>query len=96
MFRLMLSDTKWEILENKLHEHGVYETANLRMTVEGILWRLRTGAPWRDLPSEFGDWKVIYNQFNRWSKNGLWEKIFIHEVRPRTGQRVELHGFYNQ
>ena len=40
-----------------------------------ILWILRTGAPWRDLPKEFGDWFVIYTRFNRGSERGLWWKI---------------------
>jgi transposase len=44
--------------------------------MEAMLWRLRTGSPWRDLPTELGAWKTSYNFFNRWSKRGAWKKIF--------------------
>lgn len=55
-----------------MKEHGIYDKPNLRKTVEGILYRMRTGVPWRDLPSFFGRWISIYQQFNRWSaKNKL-------------------------
>ena len=79
----MLSDAKWETWKSKLKSCGVYLTNNLRMTVEGILWRLRVGSPWRDLPEDFGPWKTVYNQFNRWSKKGIWEKIFAGKIRAR-------------
>lgn len=39
---------------------GIYLKPKLRLTVEGILFRLRTGCPWRDLPSDFGDWQRVY------------------------------------
>lgn len=76
MVRLMLSDRLWETLQNAMEGTRAYQTENLRMTVEGILWRFRTGAPWRDLPTEFGCWKTVFNRFNEWSKNGVWQKLF--------------------
>lgn len=48
---------------------------NVRRQFEAILWILRTGAPWRDLPSHFGPWESIYSSFRRWTKNGLWQSI---------------------
>jgi len=94
MLRLSLTDEKWLVWQKKLQGHGVYKTENLRLVVEGILWRVRTGAPWRDMPTELGSWKSAYNQFNRWSKRGIWQKIFV--GKARTGQRVELYGFHNK
>jgi len=44
--------------------------------MEAILWKLRTGAPWRDLPTEFGPHSSIYNKFNRWSHKNYWFDIF--------------------
>jgi transposase len=44
--------------------------------VEAVLWWHRTGAPWRDLPSEFGPWSTVFNRFDRWSKSGKWQRIF--------------------
>lgn len=46
-----------------------------RSFVEGVNWILRTGAPWRDLPSEFGKWNTIFKRFEEWSKKGIWEKL---------------------
>jgi transposase len=48
----------------------------LSANIKGILWRLRTGSPWRDLPSEIGSWKRVYNSFNRWSASGLIARVF--------------------
>ena len=49
---------------------GIYDKKELRLTVEGILYRLRVGCPWRDLPREFGNWNAIYRRFNEWSSKG--------------------------
>ena len=43
--------------------------------VDGALWILDTGAPWRDLPEEFGPWQTVYDRFNRWSADGTWDEI---------------------
>lgn len=43
-----------------------------RLIVEGILWRLRTGAPWRDLPERYGPWQSVYTRFRRWQRAGVW------------------------
>ncbi len=51
---------------------------NHRMMVNAILWILRTGAPWRDLPPCYGPWKSVYSRFRRWSKARLWDEIFTH------------------
>lgn len=51
---------------------------NHRMMINAILWILRTGAPWRDLPHRYGSWKSVYTRFSRWSKSGLWCEIFAH------------------
>lgn len=66
----------WQRLRESLYAVGIYDSKNLYKIVEGILWRFRTGSPWRDLPHWFGPWKSIYNQFNRWSKSGVWKQIF--------------------
>lgn len=44
--------------------------------MEGILWILRSGAPWRDLPDAFGAWESVYGAYRRWIDSGLWERIF--------------------
>jgi putative transposase len=44
--------------------------------LEGILWVLRTGAPWRDLPSAYGPWESVYTRFSRWSESGVLARLF--------------------
>ncbi len=46
-----------------------------RRTLNGIIWILRTGAPWRDLPTEYGPWQSVYDRFNRWCSDGMWDRI---------------------
>jgi transposase len=46
-----------------------------RPIVNGILWRIRTGAPWRDVPEKYGKWITVYQRFRRWSAAGIWEAV---------------------
>src|SRR5215218_5011526 len=46
-----------------------------RLIVEGIIWRLATGAPWRDLPERFGSWRTVYSRFRRWQQAGVWDRV---------------------
>ncbi len=47
-----------------------------RLFVEGVLWIVRTGSPGRDLPEVFGDWNSVFRRFSRWSRKGVWQRIF--------------------
>ena len=76
MPRLMLSDEFWSKLEKILLQEAIYNKRNLRMTVEGMLYRMRVGCPWRDLPEVFGCWNSIYKRFNAWSSSNKWSRIF--------------------
>jgi transposase len=46
-----------------------------RPVVEGVLYRLRTGIPWRDLPPEFGAWQTVHRRHQRWSTDGTWDRV---------------------
>jgi transposase len=46
-----------------------------RKVINGVMWRTRTGSPWRDLPASYGNWKTVYNRHRRWSADGTWELI---------------------
>jgi len=46
-----------------------------RTVLNGILWRLRTGAPWRDLPGRYGPWQTVYSRFRRWQRAGVWARV---------------------
>lgn len=76
MPRLMLSDELWSKLWPIMKSAGVYYKPKLRRTVEGILYKLRTGCPWRDLPPYFGNWNHVFKRFNDWSRLGKLSKIF--------------------
>ena len=49
-----------------------------RMVINGILWKLRTGAPWRDLPPCYGPWQTCYDRFVRWRRDGTWDRLLAH------------------
>ena len=46
-----------------------------RQVIDAVLWRTRTGSPWRDLPGSYGNWKTIYNRHRRWSGDGTWGRV---------------------
>jgi transposase len=47
-----------------------------RRILNGILWKLKTGAPWRDLPARYGPWSTVYSRFWRWQRMGIWDWLF--------------------
>jgi len=47
-----------------------------RLFIEAVIYRAKTGLPWRDLPERFGLWKSVYNRFSNWAKRGVWAAIF--------------------
>lgn len=76
MSRQVLTDSIWNQLEETMKAHGCHRWKNDRNVMEAILWKLRTGAPWRDTPTELCPWKTAYNRFNRWAAKGLWANFF--------------------
>ncbi|MFS0693125.1 transposase [Streptomyces nitrosporeus] len=48
-----------------------------RKLIDGTRWRVRTGAPWRDLPSEYGPWQTVYGLFRYWRRDGTWPELLI-------------------
>lgn len=74
-----LRDDQWERIKDFLpgREGHVGRTArDNRLFVEAVLYRYRAGIPWRDLPERFGDFRVVHTRHSRWSKAGVWERIF--------------------
>lgn len=57
-------------------ESDIYDKSNLRTTLEGVLYKLGVGCPWRDLPTEFGRWNSVFKRFNEWSAKGKLLAIF--------------------
>jgi transposase len=77
--RLVVTDQVWEKvaphLPGKAADCGVTAADN-RLFLEAILWRVRTGSPWRDLPQAFGEWNSVFQRFRRWAKKGVFERLF--------------------
>ncbi len=78
MERFILRDDQWdrvkELLPGKAGDIGVTAKDN-RLFAEAVLWIVRTGAPWRDLPKSFGNWHSVYVRFSRWVKKGVWRRV---------------------
>ena len=79
MARQELSDRQWELiaphLPGKEGDRGRTGEDN-RKTIEGILYIIRTGSPWRDLPQHFGHWNSVHRRFRRWADSGVFDRIF--------------------
>jgi transposase len=78
MRRGELTDNQWLRLEPLLPpQKPLSGRPNLdhRPVINGILWILRTGAPWRDLPERYGKWTTVSSRFYRWRKAGIWERV---------------------
>ncbi len=80
MLRKLLSNCQWEriapLLPKERGRNGRPYSQDHRTTIEGILWIARTGAPWRDLPPQFGKWITVCQRFNRWGKSGVFDAVF--------------------
>ena len=73
-----LSDAQWERLRPLLPPQRPATgrpAKDHRGVVNAILWRLRTGAPWRDLPERYGPWPTVYSRFRRWQRSGVWTRV---------------------
>lgn len=75
--RHALTDDQWREINPLLpiRDGPGRPSKNHRLVIDGIVWILRTGAPWRDLPQQFGPWKSIYSRFRRWTRAGVWQQI---------------------
>jgi transposase len=73
--RLSLSDEQWKVVARRMLEVRGAKGKNNRLFFEAVLWILRTGTPWRDLPRLFGKWETNYRRFRRWCLSGLWEHL---------------------
>ena len=100
MNRYALRDDQWErikdLLPGKSGDVGVTAHDNRRF-VEAVLYRYRSGIPWRDLPERFDDWKNTHKRFSRWASKGVWQRLFEHltvpsiyhpQIRARVGRAV--------
>ncbi len=72
-----LTDEAWARIAPLLSENGRRggRWSDHREVVNGILWKLRAGAPWRDLPARYAPWQTCYDRFVRWRRDGTWDRL---------------------
>ncbi len=95
--RTKLTDMQWRLIRDHLPgkkgDPGRTGFDN-RMSLEGMLWVIRTGAPWRDLPARFGNWNTVYWRFRRWIKAGVFDLIFAVLTADRDLTTVMVDGTF--
>src|SRR5437763_6100820 len=71
-----LSDSEWARLQPLLPPRKAGRPRqDDRRILNGILWKLATGVPWRDLPERYGPWQTVYTRFRRWTRAGVWDQL---------------------
>ena len=76
MVRGLMTDVEWAFFEPFVTERGPRRgrpPVDHRRTLDAVFWIARTGAPWRDLPEELGNWNSVHKQYRRWTASGLWD-----------------------
>jgi transposase len=77
--RFGITDRSWGLIEPLLpgtsRDRGVTAKDN-RLFFEAVLWKVRVGCPWRDLPLGFGEWNSVFRRFRRWAQRGVFQRIF--------------------
>jgi transposase len=91
--RFELSDAQWtcirDLLPGKAGDPG-RTAADNRTFVNAVLWVLRSGARWRDLPPRYGAYKSVHKRFARWAANGVWERIFATLTADRGNEYLMI------
>jgi transposase len=75
MARGDLTDDQWALIEPHLPVAAVGPIPDLRKHFNAVMWRFRTGSPWRDLPDEFGPWQSAYDRFRIWATQGIFQYL---------------------
>jgi transposase len=93
MFERRISDVAWaniyEYLRTLPKIHVKNET-KMRQFFEAVCWVMRSGAQWRMLPSQYGQWNGVWQRFDDWSKKGVWQKLFEHFSTDRDLEFVMI------
>ena len=93
-----ISDETWQRLEPVLPLEGSPKggrpAKDKRTFINAIIWLLRTGAPWRALPKEYGSWNAVYSRFRRWQIKGSWKAVFLALASDPDLEAVMIDGTY--
>ena len=99
MGRFDLTDFEWSVIQPLLPTkvRGVKRVDDRRV-LNGIFWRLRTGAPWADIPSRYGPHTTCVNRFNRWRRAGVWKRIldavsvaYVGDIQMIDSSSIRVH-----
>jgi len=92
-----ISDESWKIIEPHLPgqagQWGGIAKDN-RTFINAVLWILRTGAPWRDLPQDYGKWGTVWKRYVRWCEAGVWERLRENLIKTPDFQWLIIDGSY--
>lgn len=93
--RKLIDDRTWELFEEALKEAkhsraGAPAALSDRDFIEAVLYLLRTGSPWRDLPTELGYWHAVYMRFRRWEERGVWHRLWKRLQHKEFGKAKAL------
>ena len=91
--RYELTPDQWRRIQNllpgKTSDPGRSGVDN-RQFVNGVLWVLRSGAHWHDLPERYGKWKTVHKRFTRWAASGVWDRVFNHLIDDPDNEYLML------
>ncbi len=91
--RYELSEGQWERIRDyvpgSVGACGA-DAADNRKFVNAVLWVLRSGARWHDLPERYGKYKTVHTRFMRWARAGVWERLFAHLVADKKNQYLMI------
>jgi len=94
--RFELTDAEYSVIEALLPDRTPKRGGRWRehrQVINGILFRVRTGVPWRDVPDRYGPWETLYKRFARWEEDGTWARIEAHlQGRADAGGDLDWHG----
>jgi transposase len=91
--RYELTDEQWSRIGPLLPpERGrkARPALNNRRMVNAMLWILRTGAPWRDLPSYYPKWKSVHTRFSRWTEQGIWKHVLDELAKDASSEGYQI------
>jgi transposase len=93
VIRGLLADEEWDILAPFVvggGSQGGRPPADHRRVLDAIFWVARTGAPWRDLPADLGNWNSVHKQFRRWAKSGVWDVVLQALADGGGGEALQM------